>query len=384
MVDEGRMKNEASELFRKLGMTVNLEQPMRNMSVSQRQMCEIAKAISYNSKVIVLDEPTSSLTVQEVEKLFEMMRMLRDQGISLIYISHKMEEVFELSDYITIMRDGHSIQTGPISEFDEKKVISAMVGREVENIYPVKKGEPGKVLLEVKDLNAGRTTRNINLKLRAGEIVGMAGLVGAGRTETVRAICGLDPFESGELVLDGKTYTSMTVKEAINNGLVMATEDRRKYGIIPCRSIKENISLPNLKSLCKAGFLNKKKEKEQVQDYFKRLRIKANSMNVDAYTLSGGNQQKLVLAKWLMSNPKVLILDEPTRGIDVGAKYEIYELMNEMAEAGMAVLMISSELPELIGMCKRIYVMAEGEIKGELENEDISQVSVMQLATGGH
>ena len=212
----------------------------------------------------------------------------------------------------------------------------------------------------------------------------MAGLVGAGRTETVRAICGLDPFESGELILDGKTYTSMTVKEAINNGLVMATEDRRKYGIIPCRSIKENISLPNLKNLSRAGFLNKKKEKEEVQDYFKRLRIKANSMNVDAYTLSGGNQQKLVLAKWLMSNPKVLILDEPTRGIDVGAKYEIYELMNEMAEAGMAVLMISSELPELIGMCKRIYVMAEGEIKGELENEDISQVSVMQLATGGH
>ena len=211
----------------------------------------------------------------------------------------------------------------------------------------------------------------------------MAGLVGAGRTETVRAICGLDPFESGELILDGKTYTSMTVKEAIDNGLVMATEDRRKYGIIPCRSIKENISLPNLKNLSRAGFLNKKKEKEQVQDYFKRLRIKANSMNVDAYTLSGGNQQKLVLAKWLMSNPKVLILDEPTRGIDVGAKYEIYELMNEMAETGMAVLMISSELPELIGMCKRIYVMAEGEIKGELENEDISQVSVMHLATGG-
>lgn len=295
-----------------------------------------------------------------------------------------MEEVFQLSDYITIMRDGQSIQTGPISDFDEQKVIAAMVGREVSNLYPEPKGTPGEVLLETKNLNApGGKGKNINIKLRAGEIVGMAGLVGAGRTETVRAICGMDPMVSGEIILNGKTYTSMTIGQAIDNGLVMATEDRRKYGIVACRSIKENISLPNLKAICKAGFIQRKKEREQVQIYFDRLRIKANNMDVDALTLSGGNQQKLVLAKWMMSNPKVLILDEPTRGIDVGAKYEIYELMTEMAAAGMAVLMISSELPELLGMCKRIYVMAEGEVRGELKDEEISQVNVMKLATGG-
>ena len=356
---------------------------MAEVSISDAQMIEIAKATNKGANIVIMDEPTSSLTQHESERLFKKIRELREKGCAVIYISHKMEEVFRMSDYITIMRDGHSVQTGPISGFDEQKVISAMVGRSVENIYPEKRGEPGKVLLEVKDMNAGRTSRHISLNLRAGEIVGMAGLVGAGRTETVRAICGLEPFESGEIILDGRTYTGMTVNQAIENGLVMATEDRRKYGIIPCRSIKENISLPNLKELCRAGFINQKKEQGLVQAYFERLRIKANSMNVDAFTLSGGNQQKLVLAKWLMSNPKVLILDEPTRGIDVGAKYEIYELMNEMAEAGMAVLMISSELPELIGMCRRIYVMAEGEIKGELKNEEISQVSIMRLATGG-
>ena len=290
LVDWKKINREAQELLDREGIHVKATTVMAEVPISDAQMIEIAKATNKGANIVIMDEPTSSLTQHESERLFAKIHELRKNNCAVIYISHKMEEVFELSDYITIMRDGHSIQTGPISEFDEKKVISAMVGREVENIDPVKKGEPGKVLLEVKDLNAGRTTRNINLKLRAGEIVGMAGLVGAGRTETVRAICGLDPFESGELVLDGKTYTSMTVKEAINNGLVMATEDRRKYGIIPCRSIKENISLPNLKSLCKAGFLNKKKEKEEVQDYFKRLRIKANSMNVDAYTLSGGNQ----------------------------------------------------------------------------------------------
>jgi len=383
LVDWKKINEDAQKLLDREGIHAKATDIMGRVRISDAQMIEIAKATNKGASIVIMDEPTSSLTQHESEVLFKKINELRDAGCSIIYISHKMEEVFRLSDYITIMRDGKSIQTGPISDFDEQKVIAAMVGREVEDIYPQKKGEPGETLLEVKNLNAGKTSRHINLKLRAGEIVGMAGLVGAGRTETVRAICGLDPFESGEIILDGKSYTSMTIGQAINNGLVMATEDRRKYGIIPCRSIKENISLPNLKKLCKLGFIRQRKEKEQVQVYFDRLRIKANNMNVDALTLSGGNQQKLVLAKWLMSNPKVLILDEPTRGIDVGAKYEIYELMNEMAEAGMAVLMISSELPELIGMCKRIYVMAEGEITGELENEDINQISVMRLATGG-
>ena len=324
MVDWKKINKEAQTLLDQEEINVKATTIMSEVPISDAQMIEIAKATNKGANIVIMDEPTSSLTQHESERLFGKIRKLREQGCAVIYISHKMEEVFQLSDYITIMRDGHSIQTGPIGEFDERKVISAMVGRSVEHIYPEKKGEPGETLLEVKELNAGRTSRHINLKLRAGEIVGMAGLVGAGRTETVRAICGLDPFESGEIILDGKTYTSMTVSQAIQNGLVMATEDRRKYGIIPCRSIKENISLPNLKELCRAGFINRKKEKEKVQTLFERLRIKANSMNVDAYTLSGGNQQKLVLAKWLMSSPKVLILDEPTRVIDVGSKYEIF------------------------------------------------------------
>lgn len=383
LVNWKKINQDAQALLDREGINVRATTLMGEVPISDAQMIEIAKATNKGARIVIMDEPTSSLTQHESERLFSKINELRKAGCSVIYISHKMEEVFNLSDYITIMRDGKSIQTGKISEFDERRVIAAMVGRKVENIYPQKKGSPGKVLLEVRHLNAGRTSRNISLKLRAGEIVGMAGLVGAGRTETVRAICGLDPFESGEIILDGQTYSSMNINQAINHGLVMATEDRRKYGIVPCRSIKENISLPNLKKLCRFGFVRRKHEKEQVQSYFDRLRIKANNMDVDAFTLSGGNQQKLVLAKWLMSKPKVLILDEPTRGIDVGAKYEIYELMNEMAEAGMAVLMISSELPELIGMCKRIYVMAEGEITGELENEDINQISVMRLATGG-
>ena len=329
LVDWKKINRDAQELLDREQIDVKATAIMAEVSISDAQMIEIAKATNKGANIVIMDEPTSSLTQHESERLFKKIRELREKGCA------------------------------------------------------EKRGEPGKVLLEVKDMNAGRTSRHISLNLRAGEIVGMAGLVGAGRTETVRAICGLEPFESGEIILDGRTYTGMTVNQAIENGLVMATEDRRKYGIIPCRSIKENISLPNLKELCRSGFINQKKEQGLVQAYFERLRIKANSMNVDAFTLSGGNQQKLVLAKWLMSNPKVLILDEPTRGIDVGAKYEIYELMNEMAEAGMAVLMISSELPELIGMCRRIYVMAEGEIKGELKNEEISQVSIMRLATGG-
>lgn len=384
LVDWRKINKDAQELLDREGIHAKATDIMGEVRISDAQMIEIAKAVNKGADIVIMDEPTSSLTQHESETLFKKINELRDKGCSVIYISHKMEEVFQLSDYITIMRDGQSIQTGPISDFDEQKVIAAMVGREVSNLYPELKGTPGEVLLETKNLNApGGKGKNINIKLRAGEIVGMAGLVGAGRTETVRAICGMDPMVSGEIILNGKTYTSMTIGQAIDNGLVMATEDRRKYGIVACRSIKENISLPNLKAICKAGFIQRKKEREQVQIYFDRLRIKANNMDVDALTLSGGNQQKLVLAKWMMSNPKVLILDEPTRGIDVGAKYEIYELMTEMAAAGMAVLMISSELPELLGMCKRIYVMAEGEVRGELKDEEISQVNVMKLATGG-
>ncbi len=356
---------------------------MRDVSISDAQMLEIVKATYHNAKIIIMDEPTSSLTHHESDRLFDKIKRLRAQGCAVIYISHKMEEIFQLSDYVTIMRDGKSIKTGPLSEFTERNVISMMVGREVDNIYPHREVELGEDVLRVIDLNSKGYFENVNIHVRAGEVVGFAGLVGAGRTEIVRAVCGMDPFDSGEIEVSGEKLAPVTIKNTIGNGLVMASEDRRKYGIIGGRSIKENISLPNLRNLSKRGFVDRKKEKEKVQIYFDRLRIKATSSNVCAYTLSGGNQQKLVIAKWLMAQPKVLVLDEPTRGIDVGAKHEIYEIINELACQGMGVIMISSELPELLGMCKRIYVVAEGKIAGELENEEINQERVMTYATGG-
>ena len=356
---------------------------MYTVPISDAQMMEIVKATYHDARIVIMDEPTSSLTQHESERLFDKIRRLKEAGCAVIYISHKMEEIFNLSDYVTIMRDGCSIKTAPISEFTEKDVISMMVGREVSNLYPTCDAVQGEDVLRVENLSGG-VFRDVSFHVRAGEIVGFAGLVGAGRTEIVRAVCGFDPITSGTVEVAGETLKPVTIANAIQKGLVMASEDRRKYGIVGTRSIKENIALPNLKMLSKSGFVEKNKEKAAVQTYFDRLRIKAGSQNVPTYTLSGGNQQKVVLAKWLMAKPKVLILDEPTRGIDVGAKYEIYEIMNELAKQGMGVVMISSELPELIGMCKRIYVVAEGRITGELKSGEITQEKVMTYATGGN
>jgi ABC-type sugar transport system ATPase subunit len=294
-----------------------------------------------------------------------------------------MDEIFELSDYITVMRDGKTISTGPVTEFNREDIIKMMVGREVSSVYPAVKPASKELALEVKGLTRKKTFQNVDLKLYKGEILGMAGLVGAGRTEIVQAICGLDPRESGDIFVEGKKINITDVRSGIAAGITLATEDRRKYGVVMGRSIKENITLPSLYKFSTAGFIDKKTERAEAQKFFDKMRIKAIGLNTEAYTLSGGNQQKLVLAKWMMSNPKILILDEPTRGIDVGAKHEIYELMRDMAESGVAIIMISSELPELIGMSHRVYVVAGGKIAGELPKEDISQVNIMNLATGG-
>ena len=281
------------------------------------------------------------------------------------------------------MRDGQSIKTAPIDEFTEEDIVAMMVGRKVDNIYPTRSAKPGKTIFEVKNLTQKGVFENISLEARAGEVIGIAGLVGAGRTEIMRAVWGLDAYSSGEVLVNGKTYKPNSVRAAIDAGIVMATEDRRKLGFVGIRGIRENIALPNLKKLSPGLFLNLKQEKEKVLYYFDRLRIKANSINMEVEKLSGGNQQKVVLAKWLLTDSSVFLLDEPTRGIDVGAKYEIYELMNEMAEHGIAVVMISSELPELIGMCDRIYVISEGRMAGLVEKQDMTQENIMMLATGG-
>ena len=383
LINWNQIRSKAKEILEKEQVNTTIDTIMGKVPISDIQMLEIIKATSENARIIIMDEPTSSLTRGETRRLFDKIEKLRAEGCAIIYISHKMEEVFSLSDYITIMRDGHSIKTAPASEFSEKDVISMMVGREIDNIYPEREEKPGDVVLEVKNFRGG-VFEDVSFNVRAGEIIGFAGLVGAGRTEIVSAIFGLDPYAEGEILLEGKPFTAKSnIRKSIDSGIVMATEDRRKFGLIPTRSIKENISLPYLKKYSTAGLLHLKEEKADAQKYFDRLRVRALGLNTVVSTLSGGNQQKVILAKWLLSKPKVLIMDEPTRGIDVGAKHEIYEIMNELAAEGVAIIMISSELPELIGMCKRIYVVGDGHIKGMLQGSEITQESVMTYATGG-
>ena len=382
VVDEGKMKKQAAELFRGLGMTVNLTQPMRNMSVSQRQMCEIAKAISYNAKLIVLDEPSSSLTVREVRKLFDMMNMLRSKGISMIYISHKMDEVFEIADDITVLRDGTVVSSDRAEDVNLDTVISRMVGRKLTNQYPKENITPGSVALEIKNFCQKDVFEHISFNVRKGEIVGFAGLVGAGSTETMRAIFGLDPHSEGEVYIDGKKVDIKSPADAISNKLVMLAEDRRQEGIIPIRSVRENASIANMKRFIYGGRTHKNVEKRDVSLYFRKMNVKTPTLETPIASLSGGNQQKVLLARWLLCEPDVMILDEPTRGIDVGAKYEIYELMTQIARDGKAIVMISSELPELLGMCDRIYVMNQGLITGCLNRDEFSQEIIMKYETG--
>ncbi len=383
LVDWKRMYANAREILDEEKIGLKPTTTMSTIRISDAQMIEIVKATTENANIFIMDEPTSSLTLHESERLFDKIKRLRDKGCTIIYISHKMEEIFQLSDYVTIIRDGKSIETAPIGRFTENDIITMMVGREVDNIYPVRASKPGEVVLEVKNLTQKGVFEDISMYVRAGEVVGMAGLVGAGRTEIVRAISGLDPYNSGEILVKGRKYKAQSVRAAVDAGVVMATEDRRKLGFIGVRGIRENIVLPNLKKLSPGLLLNLRREKKEVEYYFGRLRIKANSYNMEVAKLSGGNQQKVVLAKWLLSDSNVFLLDEPTRGIDVGAKYEIYELMNEIAEKGIAVIMISSELPELMGMCDRTYVISEGKLAGEVTKEEMTQERIMKLATGG-
>ena len=382
MIDEGRMKKEASELFRKLGMTVNLEQPMKNMSVSQRQMCEIAKAISYNSKVIVLDEPTSSLTVQEVEKLFQMMRMLRDQGISLIYISHKMAEILRIADEVTVMRDGTWIATEPAKDLTTDKIIKLMVGRELTNQFPPKTNKPGEVALEVEHLSARYSLlQDVSFKARKGEIVGLAGLDGSGRTETLENIFGVATRKDGVIKLDGKEVRNRNARESIKNGFALLTEERRATGIFGILNIRENTVISSLKKHKKAGFyLSDKSMEKDTAWAIDAMHIKTPSQKTKIRSLSGGNQQKVILGRWLLTEPEVLMLDEPTRGIDVGAKYEIYQLIIDLANKGKVVLMVSSEMPELLGVCDRILVMSGGKLAGEVDAKNTTQEEIMSLA----
>lgn len=374
---------EAEKMLEKANLHYDLKQTMRSLSVSDIQLLEITKVINTEGcQVIIMDEPTSALSSSEIERLFENIRRLKQMGITILYISHKMDEIFKIADYITIMRDGRHIRTAPADEYTRDSMISLMVGRTISDVYPKESVPIGEKVLEVKHLNSSYSRlRDISFYARSGEILGIAGLMGAGRTELVRAIFGLDPFDSGEILINGQPVHIHSVDAASNAGIAMATEDRRRYGLVLCRSIRENIALSNLKAFSKAGFMRLNQERVETEEIASKLQVKAPNLTTRADTLSGGNQQKVVLCKCLLAKPKVLILDEPTRGIDVGAKYEIYKLMVEMARSGICVIMISSELPEFIGMCDRAYTMYNGTITGELQREEFSQEKIMHMVT---
>ena len=382
VVDEGMMKKKASELFRKLGMTVNLTQPMRNMSVSQRQMCEIAKAISYNAKVIVLDEPTSSLTVKEVDKLFEMMRMLREQGISLIYISHKMDEIFEICDEISVLRDGNLVMTKPSKETNMGELISAMVGRSLESRFPPVDNTPGKTILSVQHLSTkfAPHLQDITFDVKEGEIFGLYGLVGAGRTELLETIFGMRTRASGRVYFRDRLMNFNTPKEAIDHGFALITEERKANGLFLKCDLTFNTTIANLNQYKSGLSLSDPKMVKATSKEIRTMRTKCMGPDDMITSLSGGNQQKVIFGRWLEREPQIFMMDEPTRGIDVGAKYEIYELIIRMAKQGKTIIVVSSEMPEILGITNRIGVMSNGRLSGIVNTKDTDQEELLRLS----
>lgn len=386
-VDFGKMQKDTQELLDKLDMPYKATQKMYELSIAGHQLVEIAKAISCSASVIIMDEPSSAIGDEEINVLFKQIFSLREQGVAILYITHKMDEIFRIADDITIIRDGQWIETGPATDYNPDKLVARMVGREIINVFPKDTTVPiGDVIFEVKDLTQakedGGRFRGINFQLRAGEILGFAGLVGAGRSEVMRAIFGLDPISSGSVYLNGREVHIKNTRDAINYGIAMVNEDRRTYGLVLGRSIHHNVSLVNLKKYTK-GLIDDRKISKDVEKMRELLQIKIANEDVEAATLSGGNQQKVVLAKWLVGDVKIMILDEPTRGIDVGAKSEIHKLMTNFARQGMGIIMISSELPEVLGMSDRVVVMQEGIVQGILDRSEATQESIMKLATRG-
>lgn len=381
-LDNASMEATARKYLDELGADIRPDEIVGNLPVSKQQMIEIAKALSINAKILIMDEPTSALTSREIDELFTIIHRLKEQGCGIVYISHRLEELAHITDRVTIMRDGHYITEGNFTDFTMDEIIANMVGREIKEKFPRVKCPKGKKVLEVKNLNAGRLVRDINFSLYEGEIVGFAGLMGAGRTETTRAIFGVDPKESGEIWLDGEKVEIHNPMDAIKAGIVLAPEDRKKDGLCTKLSIRHNIALPNLDIICnKAGVINSKKEAEMCEKAAKELTIKAANLEVDAGTLSGGNQQKIVVGKWLARNSRVVMFDEPTRGIDIGVKVEIYQLMNRLKQQGIAVMFVSSEMPEVMGIADRILIMCDGRITGEVTAEETTQNDILKFAT---
>lgn len=383
VLDFKAMRKLAEEKCREIEIELPLDMEAGECSVGQQQMTEIVRNLLVDAKVVIMDEPTAALTERETEKLFEVMRSLKKRGVAMVYISHRMEEVTANCDTITVMRDGVSVATKSVKEYGMEQIIRDMVGRSITEFYPDRRNTPEEVILEVKSFNQPGVFRDVSFNLRKGEILGVAGLMGAGRTEIMRAIFGVDPHESGELVFKGEPLKITKPEDAIKAGMAFVTENRKTEGLILDFSILRNIALPSVDTFAKNSVINFGKLSGFADEMAKKLGVKAHSLDLEAGALSGGNQQKVVIAKWVGMNPDVIIMDEPTRGIDVGAKRDIYELMNELTASGVSIIMVSSELPEVLGMSDRILVVHEGRIAGELLRDEADQEKIMTLATGG-
>ncbi|MGB9857541.1 MAG: sugar ABC transporter ATP-binding protein [Dictyoglomaceae bacterium] len=381
-VDREKMEEEAKKILEIVGADVSPKELVRNLSVAEKQMVEIAKALSFKAKIIIMDEPTSALGPEEVEKLFEIIRQLKSQGIAVIFISHRLEEVFKIADRITVLRDGKLVGIMRKEEATPEKVIYLMVNRPLTEMFKKEEAKLGEVVLEVKNLSKKGVVENINFKLYKGEILGIAGLVGSGRTEMVRLIFGADKKDSGEIYLEGKKVEINSPEDAVRLGIGFVPEDRQNQGLILKLAVRENIGIPILKKLVNLLFINKGKLNSIAKEFVQKLNIKTPSLLQKVLYLSGGNQQKVVLAKWLSLSPKVLILDEPTRGIDVGAKVEVHAIMNQLAKSGIGIIMISSEMPEVLAMSDRILVMNEGRLVAEMSKKEATQEKIMAYASG--
>ena len=380
-IDEEKERDGVDALFKQLGLDLDPERPCRELSIAEQQLVEIAKALSLDARILVMDEPSATLTQQEVDRLFKIIHDLKAKGMGIIYISHRLEEVFEVGDRVMVLRDGQNVVTKSVAEVDRTQLIEWMVGRALESEFPPRAKQVGVECIRVQNLSRGSVVKDVSFTLNTGEILGFAGLVGAGRTETMRLIFGADKKDNGEIYLKGKAVRISSPRDAIDQGICLLTEDRKNQGLVFNHSVLENFGLPNLVNYSDKCFLDESIEREHFQKYKSDIQIKVSNIDQDVGYLSGGNQQKVVLAKWLERNADILIFDEPTRGIDVGAKFEIYQLMNSLAEAGKAIIMISSELPEILGMSDRIIVMRDGRIQGEISDvSQASQETVMQLA----
>ena len=381
--DKKAMQKKAQEALNILGVNISPKTVMAELSVGQQQMVEICKALMADAKVIIMDEPTAALTQSETAALFKVIESLRKKGVSMVYISHRMEEIFELCDRITVLRDGSYIGVKNIPETNMNEIVKMMIGREIGERYPSRNVKIGKEVLKVKELTRKGTFQDVNFSVRAGEVLGVSGLMGAGRTEIMQAIFGNLSYESGTIEIDGKEVKISNPRQAMEHGIGFITEDRKTEGLMLDKSIRENISLCNLRRISKSSVISREAEKNMVAEAIKDLHIKCFGSYHECNNLSGGNQQKVVLAKWILTNPKILILDEPTRGVDIGAKKEIYSIINKLAAQGVAIIMVSSELPEVLGMSDNIMVVREGEVRGIISYEEANQERVMTLATGG-